>query len=144
MKCGVIRICTCLLMIAQVAASSSAGNSSQFSGSYELVHKSERGAHAQLTLRIHFTNQGSRTVSIQRLTIGDISSARNGASQACSVLLPAHGSAAIMQEFTVPRSEYVSWAHGNRPRLMLKVRSPGHPDTTEVVHLVRFSNGKEN
>ena len=144
MKCTVIRRFECLFIIALLAISASATNLSQVSGSYEVINKTERGGQARINLRIHFTNRGSRSLSIRRLMLRDSASARVGASQACSLLVPAHGSATVTQEFTVLRTEYASWVHGNRPRLVLKFRAPADPETTMVLRLDHFSNGKEN
>ncbi len=142
MTCKVIRTCKGLLVLTLLAISARASDSSQLSGSYEVTHKSELGAQTRVELRIHFTNRGSRGLSIERLILRDFPSVREGASQPCSIVLPPHDSTVVTQAFTVRRSEYELWAHGSKPRLVLKLKTPGAPETTKVLRLDRFSHRK--
>lgn len=131
-------------LLALAAQFARAADASQLSGAYQVIHKTDLGPQARVQLRLHLTNHTARDLHIQRLTLWDFSHPDRGASQACSLVVPAGGSADATQEFTVRRAEYDLWRRGARPRLVLEVLAPsGHNSTeAEVVRLDRISSGK--
>lgn len=109
------------------------------SGSYEVVQKTVRGSQAQIRMRIHLVNHGPSDLSIQRITLWDLSHPEKGGSRACTVTVRAHASAETMQEFTINRSEYQQWQRGFRPRLVLQTAGTGSAESKAVVRLDRIS-----
>ncbi len=146
MRWGMIRICSCLLVIAGVSILSipvaGANDTARVSGTYQVVHKSEAGGQARIQLQVHLVNRGTRELHIQRITLWDFSHPAKGATQACSIVIHPGDSADTAQEFAVPRAEYELWRRGARPRLVLEVAGPGGHSSTEVVRLDRVSGGK--
>jgi len=148
MKRRSFRICDYLLVVAGLfmftARFAQATDAFQLSGSYQIVHKTDLGPQTHVRLQLHLTNHGQRLVHIQRLTLWDLPHADKGATQACSIVVLTGASADTTQEFTIPSSEYRSWRHGARPRLLLQVDGPSGRGTTQVVRLEHGSGGKVN
>lgn len=123
-------------------------NAPVVSGSYDVVQNQALGAQMQVRIRIHLMNRGSSELSVQRMTLWNSSHPDKGGSRACTLLLRAHTSADITQEFILSRSEYQHWQKGFRPRFVLEASgsgsagSRGTAKSTVVVRLDRES-GKE-
>lgn len=79
-----------LLFTAQFAQASDV---SELSGSYQVVHKNDRGPQTHVRLKLHLTNLGQRDLHIQRFTLWDFPHADKGASQASSIVILAGASA---------------------------------------------------
>ncbi len=142
----ILRACSYLLVVAGLLVFTirfaRAGDASQLSGSYRVVHKTDLGHQTRVQLEVHLINHGQRDLHIQRLTLWDFSHPDKGGTQACSIVVHTGASADTTQEFTIPRSEYDLWKRGTRPRLVLEVKLPGDHQTTKVVRLDRVSGGK--
>ena len=125
------------LMLGQFAA---AGNAPLVSGAYAVVQESNLGGQEQIRLHIHLVNHGLTALNIQRMTIWDFSRSEKGGTQTCSVALGAHASADTTQEFTIRRTDYLTWKKGARPRLILQTMGPGNARSKMVVRLDRDSS----
>jgi hypothetical protein len=101
-------------------------NAPVVSGSYSVVQNKALGAQVQMRVRIHLMNQGSSDLSVQRMTLWNFSHPDQGGSRACALMLRAHGSADITQEFIVSRSDYQRWQKGFRPRFVLEMAGQGN------------------
>jgi hypothetical protein len=117
-----------LALALQFAPASNPSLASQplLSGSYEVVQSTARGSETQLRVRIHLVNHGPSDLTIQRMTLWDLSHPEKGGSRACALTLRAHASADTTQDFTIKRSDYQSWQRGFRPRLVLQTASAGN------------------
>lgn len=149
MNYNILRICKWRLVVAALfvlgVQFTLASNAPLVSGSYEVLQNTGRGAQAQIRMRIHLVNHGSADLPIQWMTLWDFSHPDQNSSQACSVMLHAHGSADTTREFTIKRSEYQLWQRGLRPRFVLQIGGPGNSPgrtitkSTTVVRLDRIS-----
>ncbi|MGA2856498.1 MAG: hypothetical protein ABSE40_06485 [Candidatus Sulfotelmatobacter sp.] len=142
----ILPICNSLLVVAGVFAlvlpPAYANDTSQVTGSYRVVHKTDLGTQTRVRLQVHLRNRGQGNLHIQRLTLWDFSHPDKGGTQACSIVLPNGASADTTQEFTIPRAEYELWKRGRRPRLVLEIETQGSHPTTKAVRLDRISGGK--
>jgi hypothetical protein len=133
-------------LLAFAAQFARAADAPQLSGAYQVMHKTDLGPQARVQLRLHLTNRAARDLHIQRVTLWDFSHPDRGASQACSIVVPAGASVDATQEFTIRRAEYDLWRRGARPRVVLQVQTPAGRNATEtetkVIRLDRISSGK--
>lgn len=127
-----------LVFAAQFAQTAEA----QFSGTYQLVQKTDLGPQTRVRLRLHLANHTARDFHIQRLTLWDFSHSDRGGSQACSIVVHAGASVDTTQNFVVRRAEYDLWRRGTRPRVVLEMETSSGRDIAEVVRLDRISSGK--
>ncbi|MGA2357346.1 MAG: hypothetical protein ABSG02_22845 [Terriglobales bacterium] len=109
------------------------------SGSYEVVQNTARGSETQIRVRIHLVNHGPSDLSIQRITLWDLSHPEKGGSRGCALTVRAHASAETVQEFTIKRSDYQLWRRGFRPRLVLQTAGAGNAKSKAVVRRDRMS-----
>ncbi len=136
-----LALATCIVFASQV---SEARDLTQLSGTYEVIGKTDAGPNTSIRLRIHVTNQGAGSLSVQRIALRDFSHPVRDRVRASALTIPAGGTADSTQEFTLPRLEYDSWQHGNQPKLVLEIVKASGRRTTEVLTLTRISNGKGN
>ncbi len=120
-------------------------NAPVVSGSYSLLQNKALGVQVQVRIRIHLVNHGPSDLSVQRMTLWDFSHPDKGGSRACALVLRAHASADITEEFIVSRSDYQQWQKGFRPRFVFEMAGPGNAagrpiaKSTVVVRLDRTS-----
>jgi len=117
-----------------------ASDSPQVSGSYQVLQNSDLGAQSQIKMRIYLVNHGVSDLSIQRMTLWDLTHADKGGSSACAVTLRAHATAETTQQFLIRRSDYESWRTVFRPRLVLEIAGPGRAKSRAVVRLDKISS----
>ncbi len=115
----------------------------RLSGSYEVVRKADAGPRTTVHLRVHLLNQGSTSLSIQRMALRDFSHPTRDQVRACALTISPGASADSMQEFTIPRMEYEDWQRGNAPTIILELVASGRR-STEVLRLTRISDRKGN
>jgi len=148
MKRRILRISDYLLVATSLVLFTTqfarANEAPQLSGSFQVLQKIDLGPRTHVRLQLRLNNLGQRDLHIQRLTLWDFPHAEKGASQGCSIVVLAGGSADTTQEFTIPRSEYKLWKRGARPRLVLQIEAPAGRGAMKVVHLDRISGGKVN
>jgi hypothetical protein len=139
----ILRLCKRCLGVAALLALgvqfAPASNVPLVSGSYKVVQNTDLGSQAQIRILIHLVNHGPSDLSIQRMTLWDLSHPDKGGSHACTVTLRAHASAETTQEFTIRRSDYQLWQKGFRPRFVLQIAGPGSTKSKAVVRLDRIS-----
>jgi hypothetical protein len=111
------------------------------SGSYQVLQKTDHGAQTRLRLQLRLINHGQRDLHVQRVTLWD-RHPEKGATQACSIVIPAGRSADTTQQFIIAISEYELWQRGTEPRLVLELQSPNGRKATEAVRLSRIAGGK--
>ena len=147
MSYNILGVCKWCLVVAALFALgvqfAPASNAPLVSGSYEVMQNTDLGSQAQILMRIHLVNHGPSDLSIQRMTLWDLSHSDKGGSHACAVALRAHASVETTQEFTIRRSDYQLWQKGFRPRLFLQMAGPGsagvRTKSKAVVRLDRIS-----
>lgn len=121
-----------------------ASNAPVVSGSYSVVKNKALGLQVQMRIRIHLMNHGPSDLSVQRMTLWNFSHPDKGGSRTCVLMLRAHASADVTQEFIVSRSDYQRWQKGFRPRFVLETgqgNAVSRPtaNNTVVVRLDRIS-----
>lgn len=136
-----LALAACMILATQL---SGASGLTRLSGSYEVMGKTDVGPNATVRLRVHLTNQGASSLSVQRMALRNFSHPTRDQVHASALTIPAGGSADSSQEFTVPRLEYESWQRGSQPRLILEILTDSGRRTTEVVPLTRVSTRKGN
>jgi hypothetical protein len=144
----ILHTCTRLMIVVGVLVFvlgvARATDSNFFTGSYEVVQKTDLGSQTQVRLQLHLTNRGQHDIHIQRLTVWDFSHPTKGGSRASSIIIHALTSVDTTQEFTIPRSEYELWNRGTRPRIVLEVQMPDGHKTAQVIRLDRAQGGRAN
>lgn len=123
---------------------SRAAEFTRFSGSYEVICKTDAGSNTSVRVRVHVTNERTSKVSIERIALRDFSHPAVKQVRACALSVPAGGSGELTQEFVAPRLEYESWQRGSQPKLILEILTGSGRRTTEVVPLTRISPRKGN
>ncbi len=121
-----------------------ASDFSHFSGSYEVLRKTDLGSQTHVRLQLRLMNHGQRDLHIQRITFWDSPHLSGAGPHSCSLLVHPGSSASTTQEFTMPRSEYRVWTSAKRLNLLVAVEGPGGRKATELVRLDRISGGKAN
>ncbi|HEX8817216.1 MAG TPA: hypothetical protein VF753_17105 [Terriglobales bacterium] len=114
----------------------------QISGAYQLLQKTDQGAKTRVRLQVRLVNHGQRDLHVQRVTLWDSRHPEKGATQACSIVIPAGRSADITQQFVIGHPEIELWQRGSAPRLVLEMQSPNGRRTTESVRLSQTSGRK--
>lgn len=126
------------------ASNPSSASRPLISGSYKVVQNTARGSETQLRVRIHLVNHGPSDLSIERITLWDLSHPERGGSRPCALTLRAHASTDTSQEFTIKQSDYQQWQRGFRPRLVLQTTGGGNAGastkTKAVIRLDRISS----
>ncbi len=126
------------------ASNPSSASQPLISGSYKVVQNTARGPETRLRVRIHLVNHGASDLSIERITLWDLSHPERGGSRACALTLRPHASADTIQEFTIKRSDYQQWQRGFRPRLVLQTTGAGNAAASTqrkaVIRLDRISS----
>ncbi len=136
-----LALATCIAFVPQL---SGASDLTRLSGTYEIVGKADVGPNTTVRLRVHVTNQGSESLSIQRMALRNFPHPTRDQVHACALTIPAGASAESTQEFTFPRVDYDSWQHGSQPKVVLEISTDSGRRTTEVLSLTRVSSGKGN
>jgi hypothetical protein len=108
-------------------------------GTYEVMQRTAAGAQEHVRLRIHLVNQGSTSLSIQRMTLWNFSRPDRGATRPCAVTLRARGSAVVTLDFAVRRMDYERWQQGAQPRLIVQTAGTRNRGSKAVVDLDRIS-----
>ena len=138
---------TCLALAVLVAIGpqlTRASDVTRLSGSYEVLAKADTGDKTTVRLQVHLTNQGSASLSIQRIALRDFSHHTRDQVRACALTIPAGSTAHSNQQFTVPRIEYEAWQRGNMPTVVLELMTPSGRRMTEVLRLTLVRNRKGN
>jgi len=138
-KWGVWAAVLCAAMLAFGVQSVLASNRPQVSGTYDVVQKTDLGSQEQIRMRIHLVNHGQSSLSVERMTIWDLSHPEKGGTCACAVALGAHASADTTQVFTIRRADYQLWQRGVQPRVVLQLVGPRNTRSKTVVRLNRIS-----
>lgn len=125
-------------------ACAQASEISHLSGSYKVVQKTDLGPQTRIRLQFRLANHGQRDLVVQRLTLWGSSHPAKNAMAACSIVLHSGASASTIQAFTIPRSEYSLWSHGEHVRLLVAVENPEGRKAIELVRLDRISGGRAN
>lgn len=128
-----------LAMFALSVQYAGASTEPRVSGSYLVLQDRASDSKLQIQMRIHLVNHGASDLSIQKITLWDLSHPDQRGMKACAIFLRAHGSVETVQEFIVPRSDYQMWQRGSRPRLVLQIAVPGGAKSSTVVRLDRIS-----
>lgn len=147
MKRRIPRISSLLVLVGLLApwiAFAQASDTSHLSGSYKVVHKTDLGPQTRIRLQLLLANHGQHDLVVQRLALWGSSHPAKSATAACSIVVHTGASASTTQEFTIPRSEYSRWSHGQNVRLLVAVESAGGRKAVELVRLDQISGGKAN
>lgn len=124
MRRNVLRFCRGCLMIGALLQAgiqyAPGSNAPVVSGSYSVVQNKALAIRVEMRIRIHLTNHGPSDLSVRRMTLWNSSHPDTGGSRACAVVLRAHTSADVTQDFVLSRSDFQRWQKGFRPRFVLE------------------------
>lgn len=106
-------------------------------GSYTVVQTTSVGRETQVTLRLRLLNPGAQAVSVERLTLLSLHPVA-AKDPPAPILLGAHSTQEITEEFTIPTPEYQLWQKGLRPSLHLEMRTDTGARLNQTVRLSRM------
>jgi len=123
-----------LVLATGVAAGAETGTIPHVFGSYSGAQLTTVGRETHVVLHLRLENPGAQAVSIERLTL---LSRRPGAATRPPhpILLGAHSTLEIDEEFTIPSPDSQSWQKGMRPALHLEMRTETGAAFNQMVRL---------
>ena len=112
------------------------------SGAYQVLRNSNDGSQTKVQLRLQFINHGPGSVVLQRILVWDFPHPPTFSSGRVSITLNSGSMAETTQEFVLPRWQFERWRKGVRPRIVLRLQTPGGATITQPIRLDRISTGK--
>jgi hypothetical protein len=132
---------TILLLVFATDALPAAESTPHVFGSYAVMHATSAGRDTRVELRLRLVNPSAQAVSIERLAVFYLHPA---AAKLLTnpILVEAHTTQEISQEFTIPTPEYELWQKGMRPSLHMEMRTQEGGRLSQTVRLNRMLSGE--